>query len=76
MISERIKQLREKIQLNQDLLQEHLQEQFAKLIILECIFILESRYETFKGSGDEYARGFKSGLDAATKTVKAHYGVE
>jgi len=49
---------------------------FAELIVADSIEALEQRYKTFKGSGNEYARGFKSGLDAATRTVKVHFGVD
>lgn len=51
-------------------------EKFAELIVQECIDVLENRHETFKGSRDHYGSGFKSGLDAATRTVKEHFGVE
>ena len=51
-------------------------EKFAELIVGECIDVLENRHETFKGSRDHYGSGFKSGLDAATRTVKEHFGVE
>jgi hypothetical protein len=49
---------------------------FANLIIKECISILDNRHDTFKGSGNEYARGFKSGISAANNTIKAHFGFE
>jgi len=51
-------------------------EKFAELIVRECIDILNSRHNNFVGSKTEYARGFKSGLDAATQTVKSYFGIE
>ncbi|NDB59003.1 hypothetical protein EB001_11180 [bacterium] len=49
---------------------------FANFLIKECISVLNNRYDTFKGSGDEYARGFKSGISAANNTLKGHFGLE
>lgn len=51
-------------------------QKFAELIVGECIDVLENRHKTFKGSKDQYGAGFKSGLNAATRTVKTYFGVE
>ena len=80
-MNERIKQLADEAKISNYLSSygpefKYAFEKFAELIVQELVEVLDERHKTFKGSGNEYSRGFKSGLDAATRTVKARLGVE
>ena len=52
------------------------QEKFAELIIRECELVVADQLTRDGDANDEWDRGYISGMWAATRYMKEHFGVE